>query len=284
MLGWLPAVALLAVGAPANPSVAVLPVVADGVTADTAPRLKRIEETVKRAARDVSSITVQDDARTRIGLASVDEMGIRCDPGAASCLGKIAVLLEADRVIAPIIKLERDKTAVRILVVGPHGEHAEASGDAAVDPSAAELAGLIADAFALPLTGGADPPATSITTPTTPTTPPPTTTPPTTTPPTTTTPTTTTPTPPTTTPPTTTPPAAPPSSRMLTGAAVAGGGALLVALGGAGAVWANLALSKPDDYDTVRVPEMITGQLALGVAALGVAGVVGGCVLVGTAD
>ncbi len=262
----------LAAAAPDVPTaarrpIALLPVAAERVSLESMPLLQRLNDVLRLGARDVPGVELQDQERTRANLASVRDMGIGCDVDDAACLGKVAVLLDVELVVVPIARIERDRTALRVLVVGIGGAHAEASADLAAEPVPKETRRVIEAALAA--YAAAPLPADPAPTP----------------------------------PPVPAAAAAPAPARvddddgpavvpvpepgvspmLLAGGVVTGAGALLLAGGAAGALTMNALLEAKEPY-AARFPKMVAGQVLVGAAAVGAAaGLTGGAMLAAAA-
>jgi hypothetical protein len=116
-------VALLTLGAGPNgdETIAILPVAAEKVTLEAVPQLERLDDALRKGARNIPGIKVQDEARTTANLQSVREMDIKCDVEDTSCLSKIAVLTEVGRLVVPIARLDGTTYSIRMLIVNTSG-------------------------------------------------------------------------------------------------------------------------------------------------------------------
>jgi hypothetical protein len=111
---------LLTLAAPKAP-IAILPVAAEKVTLEAVPQLERLDEALRKGARSLPGIDLQEKARTEANLRSVREMDIKCDVEDTSCLSKIAVLTEVGRIIVPIARLDGTTYRLRVLIVNTSG-------------------------------------------------------------------------------------------------------------------------------------------------------------------
>ncbi|MBM4280327.1 MAG: hypothetical protein FJ137_06060 [Deltaproteobacteria bacterium] len=150
-----PAVLLLIVAAPAAASeatpVALLPVAAERVGLEAVPRMTRIDVLLRRLLAARSDLRLLGKDQTTENLAAVREMGIACDVDDARCLGKVAVLVDVERVIVPIVRIDGATTTVRLLVVDRDSHSASAMRAVAAAPAEADLRALVVDALAAPL-------------------------------------------------------------------------------------------------------------------------------------
>ncbi len=267
-------VAGVVAGAP-SVRVGILDAAGSDVTRHDWARMGKVDEAVRRAARDLPQLDVQEASRTTAKVDSVADMGIVCGSEDAVCLGKVAVLVDVDRIVAPSVRFERDRTWLKILVVAGNGAHSEAEAWLDGDPRAGDVKSVIEAAFAAAPSApfpaaAADPPAE------TPAPPAP-------------------PAPDASAAPAAAPAAAAPEERapvaappaapspelpplFLAGAVTAGVGAVVTAGGVLGALVMDNEVAAKADW-TDRGPKQLLGQAFIGVAAVGGAAVVAGVVL-----
>jgi hypothetical protein len=229
------------------PPVALLPVAAERVGLEAMPQMARTDDLLRRAVAARTDVRLLSKAQTAENLASVREMGISCAVDDVRCLGKVAVLVDVERLLVPILRIDGASTDVRVLVVDRTGRSAAAHVSTTAPPTEAELRTLVADALAAPLNDlSAEPaaatpaPATMATAPTT---------------------------------------AEGPRALFLGGVVTTSVGVVVCVAGTAGAFAVDGLLAKPEDYG-VRSSKLLLGQALVGAAVVGgVGAIVGGALL-----
>jgi hypothetical protein len=231
--------------------VALLPVAAERVSVEAMPQMARADDLLRRAVAARSDVRLLSKAQTAENLASVREMGIACAVDDAGCLGKVAVLVDVERLLVPILRIDGASTIVRVLVVDRTGRSADAQVTTTAAPNELELRTLVADALAATLAERA---SASLK-------------------------------PPTTLPAVDAPVASSPATGdgprpiFLGGVVTASVGAVVCVAGTAGALAVDGMLAEPEDY-SVRQSKLLVGQVLVGAAVVGgVAAIAGGSLL-----
>ncbi|MCC7073335.1 MAG: hypothetical protein IT383_18630 [Deltaproteobacteria bacterium] len=238
---------VLAGVASATSPVAVLPVAAEGrVTLEELPQLTKLDAEIRDAAR-AAGVNIQDQARTTANLESLRGMGISCPGEDATCLAKIAVLAEVDRVVVPVVVVREKFWDLKLVVVDTTQKLQSFPGEVPFEPPEAMRATVrVLVSAALRSTSSVAPP---------PPLPPP-------------------PTPlavPTPAPAPAPTPAPPPSGGgiQMAGIGLTAAGGLLLVGGGAGAWYFHEALGTPEPY-VDREPKIFLGRSLLIAAGVGV--------------
>ncbi|HEY4222495.1 MAG TPA: hypothetical protein VGO62_14165, partial [Myxococcota bacterium] len=197
------------------------------------------------------SAALQDPQTTRESVAAAAAAGLRCATDDVSCLSKLAVLDDVDRVLVPSVVRAGKTVHARVLAVDAGGASALVAGDIALEPDDAERAAaraLIESALAAPLTTRPQPSAPAALAPVVRTV-------------------------------DDAAPVAQPKPAPLTGLLLASAGAGLVTAGGTTAIAIDLALAKPELWAD-RAGKTFVGLLGLTAAAVGAAALAGGVAVI----
>jgi hypothetical protein len=250
-------VAVVATSAAARadaPPVALLPVAAERVGLEAMPQMARTDDLLRRVVAARTDVRLLSKIQTAENLASIREMGISCAVDDVRCLGKVAVLVDVDRVLVPILRMDSAATVVRVLVVDRLGRSADAQVTTPALPTEAELGSLVAVALGAELVEQPARPGPTTSTAATPAAPA-----------------------------VVAPPAAEPTAGprplLVGGIVTASVGTVACLAGVAGALAVDALLAEPEDY-AIRESRMGFGQALVGASVIGgLVGIAGGALV-----